>query len=33
MNWDTTILKAKAIWYLLVLSSLIAVAAAGNNWD
>lgn len=32
MNWTRTYLKAKAIWALLVLGSLIAAASAGSNW-
>ena len=32
MRKSRTYLKAKAIWALLVLSSLVAVAAAGSKW-
>ncbi len=32
MNWGRTHLKAKAIWALLILSSLVVAATAGANW-
>jgi hypothetical protein len=33
MKWSRTYLKAKAVWVLLVLSSLVAAVAADSKWN